>query len=116
MYRRASRLFEELTLAQADGSYPRLLQRIARIDLLVVDDWALTAPRDVDRRNLLEILEDRYGARATILTSQLPTESWHDHLGDPTIADAICDRALHNAHRIMLSGPSRRKETPPTTD
>ena len=110
LYRRLPRLFEELTLAHADGSYTRLLARLARIDVLVIDDWGLAPLRDQDRRDLLEIFEDRYGARSTILTSQLPVEHWHDHLGEATVADAICDRLLHNAHRIALKGPSRRKE------
>jgi DNA replication protein DnaC len=110
VHRRASRLFDELTLAHADGSYARLLSRLSRIDVLVIDDWALTPARDTDRRDLLEILEDRYGNRSTIMTSQLPTTKWHDHLGDPTVADAIADRVLHNAHRLVLKGPSRRKE------
>ena len=110
LYRRVPRLFEELTLAHADGSYTRLLARFARADLLVLDDWGLSPLRDADRRDLLEIFEDRYGARSTLLTSQLAIEHWHDHLGDATVADAICDRLLHNAHRIALSGPSWRKE------
>jgi DNA replication protein DnaC len=109
IYRRASRLFEELTLAHADGTYGRLLQRFAKIDILIIDDWGLAPPKDTERRDLLEILEDRYGNRSTIITSQLPTTKWHDHLGDPTIADAVCDRVLHNAHRLVLKGPSRRK-------
>ncbi len=113
IYRRATRLFEELTLAHADGTYIRLLQKLARVDVLVIDDWGLAAPRDVDRRDLLEILEDRYGHRSTLMTSQIPPESWHDQLGDPTLADAICDRVLHNAHRLVLQGPSRRKEAAP---
>lgn len=110
LYRRLPRLFEELTLAHADGSYTRLLARLARIDVLVIDDWGLAPLRDQDRRDLLEIFEDRYGARSTILTSQIPVEHWHDHLGEATVADAILDRLLHNAHRIALEGPSRRKE------
>ena len=110
LYRRAPRLFDELTLAHADGSYQRLLARLAKIDVLVIDDWGLAPPTDQERRDLLEILEDRYGLRSTIMTSQLPTTKWHDHLGDPTIADAVCERILHNAHRLALKGPSRRKE------
>lgn len=108
-YRRASRLFEELGLARADGTYKQLLGRLARLDVLLIDDWGLTPVRDPERSDLLEILEDRYGSRSTIMTSQLPPERWHDYLGDPTLADAICDRVLHNAHRIQLKGPSRRK-------
>jgi len=110
LYRRAPRLFDELTLAHADGSYQHLLSRLVKFDLLVIDDWALAAPTDQERRDLLEILEDRYGVRSTIMTSQLPPSKWHDHLGDPTIADAVCERILHNAHRLALKGPSRRKE------
>jgi DNA replication protein DnaC len=110
IYRRAPRLFEELTLAHAGGTYGRLLQRLAKVDVLIIDDWGLAPPKDDERRDLLEILEDRYGSRSTIITSQLPTTKWHDHLGDPTIADAVCDRLLHNAHRLVLKGPSRRKE------
>jgi DNA replication protein DnaC len=110
IYRRATRLFEELALAHADGSFTGLLKRLAKVDVLVIDDWGLSAPKDVERRDLLEILEDRYGSRSTIITSQLPTSKWHDHLADPTVADAICDRVLHGAHRLVLKGPSRRKE------
>jgi len=109
-YRRASRLFHDLTLARADGTYIRLLTKLARLDVLVIDDWGLAPAQDQERRDLLEILEDRYGARSTIITSQLPPAQWHDYLADATLADAICDRVLHNAHRIVLKGPSRRKE------
>lgn len=109
LYRRTSRLFDELRLARADGSYPRLLTRFARMDVLVIDDWGLAPLADAERRDLLEIMEDRYGLRSTVWTSQLPIEKWHDHMADPTIADAICDRLLHNAHRLVLQGPSRRK-------
>ena len=110
-YRRASRLFHELALARADGTYIRLLAKLARLDVLVVDDWGLVPVQDQERRDLLEILEDRYGTRSTIITSQLPPAQWHDYLGEATLADAICDRLLHNAHRLVLKGPSRRKET-----
>jgi DNA replication protein DnaC len=110
LYRRAPRLFDELALAQADGSYVRLLARVARTDLLILDDWGLVAIREPERRHLLEVIEDRHGSRSTLITSQLPVEKWHDHIGDPTIADAVCDRLLHNAHRLVLKGPSRRKE------
>jgi len=110
VYRRASRLFDELTLARADGTYARLLQRLARIDVLVIDDWALAAVQEQERQDLLEVLEDRHGTRSTVVTSQLPVPKWHAHIGDPTLADAICDRLLHNAHRLVLKGPSRRKE------
>jgi DNA replication protein DnaC len=109
LYRRASRLSDELTLARADGTYARLLARIARIDVLVIDDWGLTPIREQERRDLYEIMEDRHGLRSTIMTSQLPPSSWHDHVGEATVADAILDRLFSSAHRIVLKGPSRRK-------
>jgi len=115
MYRRVPRLLEELALAHADGSFQALLKRIAKVDLLVLDDWGLAPLKDAERRDLLELLEDRYGARSTVITSQLPTAKWHDHIGDPTIADAICDRVVHGAHRLVLKGPSRRKEAAEST-
>lgn len=110
MYRRAPRFFDDLRLARADGSYPRLLSRIARVDVLVIDDFAIAPISETERRDLLEVLEDRYANRATVITSQLPPERWHDYLGDPTVADAICDRVLHSAHKLALKGPSRRKD------
>lgn len=113
VYRRVPRLFDELRVAHADGSYPRLLARLARVDVLVLDDFAIAPLADPDRRDLLEVLEDRHGARATIVTSQLPPTQWHGYLADPTLADAICDRVLHQSHRLMLKGPSRRKEASP---
>lgn len=112
VYRRAPRLFDELRLARADGTFGRLLARLARVDVLVVDDFAIAPVADDERRDLLEILEDRYGTRSTIVTSQLDPKLWHDYLSDPTLADAICDRLVHNAHRLVLKGPSRRKEPP----
>jgi DNA replication protein DnaC len=111
LYRRATRLFDELKLARADGTYSRLLAKFARIDVLVLDDWGLKPVQDAERHDLLEILEDRHGLRSTLVTSQLPPAKWHDYLGDPTVADAILDRIVHHAHRIVLKGPSRRKET-----
>lgn len=109
LYRRLPRLFEELTLARADGTYTRLLTKLARYDLLVLDDWGIGALRDADRHDLLEVLEDRYGSRATLVTSQLPVPRWHEYLGEPTMADAILDRLVHNAYKIALKGASRRK-------
>lgn len=109
IYRRASRLTDELTLARADGTYARVLGRLARVDVLVIDDWGHAPMRDQERRDLVEVLDDRIGLRSTVMTSQLPVAKWHDHIGDPTNADAICDRILNNAHRIVLKGPSRRK-------
>jgi DNA replication protein DnaC len=110
LYRRAPRLLDELKVARADGSYPRVLARLARVDVLVLDDFAVSPMNDAERRDLLEVLEDRYGSRSTVVTSQLPPAQWHDYLADPTLADAICDRLLSNAHRLVLNGPSRRKE------
>jgi DNA replication protein DnaC len=110
LYRRVPRIFDEILLARADGTYPRWLAKVARFDVVVLDDWGLVPLAESERRDLLEIMEDRYGNRSTILTSQVPVEQWHDQVGDPTIADAFCDRLLHNAHRIELHGPSRRQE------
>lgn len=110
LYRRTPRLLEELQLAHADGSFAQLLARLVRIDVLILDDWGITPLRDQDRRDLFEVIEDREGARSTVVTSQIPVAKWHDYVGDPTIADAIADRLLHRAHRIALKGPSRRKE------
>jgi len=109
-YWRPSRLYPACALARADGTYVRLLGQLARVDVLVLDDWELVPLGEAERRDVLEILEDRSGTRSTIVTSQLPPAQWHDYVGEPTLADAICDRLLHNAHRIVLKGPSRRKE------
>jgi DNA replication protein DnaC len=109
LYWRASRLFHELILARAAGTYPRLLNRLARAEVLVLDDWGLAPVGDQERQDLLEILDDRYDLRATIITSQLAPALWHDYLGHPTLADAICDRILHHAHGIELKGESMRK-------
>jgi DNA replication protein DnaC len=109
LYQRLPRLFDALALARGDGRHERLLRTLARVDLLILDDWGL-APITADRRrDLLEIMEDRHARRSTIVTSQLPVEHWHDSIGDPTIADAILDRLVHNAHRITLKGESLRK-------
>lgn len=116
-YRRAPRLYDELQLARADGSYAQLLARFAKTDVLIIDDFAIAAITDTARRDLLEVLEDRHGLRATIITSQLDPKLWYDYLTDPTTADAICDRIIHGSHRIALKGPSRRKvggESDPT--
>jgi DNA replication protein DnaC len=108
IYRRTPRLIDELSLARADGSLSRLLVKLARSELLILDDWGLTPLRDQDRRDLLEVIEDRDGLRSAVLASQIPVAKWHDYLGDPTIADAIADRLLHSAHQVVLKGPSRR--------
>jgi DNA replication protein DnaC len=109
LYTRASSLFRDLALARADGSLRNLLVRLSRVDVLVVDDWAMAPLTDNERRDFWEICEDRYQARSTILTSQLPVEKWHAQIGDPTAADSILDRLVHNAHRIDLKGESIRK-------
>lgn len=109
IYRRAPRLFDELKIARADGTYRTVLSRLARVDVLVLDDFGVAGIGDAERNDLLEVLEDRYGLRSTIVTSQLPISSWHEYLVDPTLADAICDRLVNNAHRITLKGPSRRR-------
>jgi DNA replication protein DnaC len=109
-YARVSRLLEELAVARADGSYSRRLTALSRFDLLVLDDWGLAPLTDQSRRDLLEILDDRYDRRATLVASQLPVENWHEALADPTLADAILDRLVHNAHRIALHGESMRKQ------
>lgn len=109
LYLRLPRLFEELRLAKADGRYGKLILGYAKTDLLILDDWGLTPMTDLQRRDLLEILEDRYGKRSTIVTSQLPVTAWHEAIGDPTLADAILDRLVHNAHKIELKGESLRK-------
>lgn len=103
LYRRVSRLFHELALAHADGSYTRLLAKLAKTDVLVLDDWGHADVGPRERRVLSEIMDGRYGLRSTIITSQMPTTKWHDHLGDPTTANAICDRILSNAHRPITS-------------
>jgi DNA replication protein DnaC len=100
-------------LARANGSYTILLARFARIDVLVLDDWGLAALSDVQRQDLLELLEDRDAARSTIIISQLPPDQWHAYLGEPTIADAVLDRVVHNAYPITLKAPSRRKDKKP---
>ena len=108
-YSRAPRLFGDLYLAKADGTYPRLLQKLAKFELLIIDD--LGSPLDAkERRDLREILEDRYEVSSTIVTSQLEPKHWHSFIGDETLADAICDRLVHNAHRLKLSGESIRKK------
>lgn len=113
-YFRLSRLLDELALARADGSYPKLMDRLAKTQLLALDDYGMVPLNDPQRRDLLELLDDRYGRRATLVTSQLPFEHWHDVIGDPTFGDAILDRLVHHAHRITLKGPSMRKKKPTT--
>jgi DNA replication protein DnaC len=110
-YYRLSRLFDELSYAHADGRYPLLMKKLARTDVIVLDDWGLTKITAPQRRDLLEVLDDRHNRRSTLITSQLPVEHWHKIIGDPTLADAILDRLVHNAYRIKLKGESMRKLT-----
>ena len=110
---RAATLFRDLALARADGSLRSLLLRLSKIDVLVVDDWAMAPLSETERRDFWEICEDRYQTRSTILTSQLPVTRWHEQIGDPTAADGILDRLVHNAHRIEMRGDSMRKKRGP---
>jgi DNA replication protein DnaC len=116
-YARVPRLFADLELAHGDGSFARLFRTLTKADLLILDDWGpdrLTAPQ---RRDLMEIVEERYGRGSTLITSQLPVDKWHDVIDEPTFADAILDRLVHNAYRLALDGPSMRKpETPEIAD
>lgn len=108
-YQRVPKLFGELALARGDGRYARISRSLGKVDLLILDDWGLEPLDAQARHDLLEILEERYGRRSTIITSQLPVEEWHAVIGDPTYADAILDRLVHNAHRLNLTGDSLRK-------
>lgn len=111
LYIRIARLFADLVLARGDGRYIKILATLAKTDLLVLDDYGLAGLTKDQRHDLLEILEDRNGLRSTLVTSQLPVEHWHEQIGDPTLADAILDRLVHNAHTIQLKGGSMRKKT-----
>jgi DNA replication protein DnaC len=115
-YVRLTRLLRELTIAKGDGQYPKLLANLAKVDVLVLDDWGLVKLSAENRRDLLEVLEDRHGRRSTIATSQLPIEEWHGVIGDATLADAILDRLVHNAYKINLRGESMRKRQAKLTD
>ena len=113
LYQRIPRLFADLALARGDGRYARLMRALGGVKLLILDDWGLEPLGPEQRRDLLEIVEDRYGRGATLITSQVPVDRWHDLIGDPTLADAILDRIIHNAHRIQLRGESLRRKTAP---
>ncbi len=117
-YFRLPVLLQELSMARADGSYPKLLDRLQKTELLLIDDYGLATLSEAERRDLLEVLEDRHARRATLVTSQLPLEHWHELIGDPTFGDAILDRLVHHAHRIQLKGASlrRRKTSSATSD
>jgi DNA replication protein DnaC len=109
-YYRASRLFETLTIAHGDGSFGKLLAQLAKTQLLIIDDWGLDVLTRQQRNDLLEIMEDRHARGSTLITSQLPLAHWHEAVGDPTLADAILDRLLHNAYKMKLEGESMRKK------
>ena len=109
LYLRVPRLFDELRVAHGDGSFTRRLQAIAKTDLMILDDWGLHPLTQDERADLLEVLDDRVGARSTLITSQLPVEHWHEYLNDPTLADAILDRIVHQSHKLKLKGESMRK-------
>jgi DNA replication protein DnaC len=109
-YMRLPRLMEDIAISRADGSYGKLMMDLARTDLIILDDWGLAAMNKPQRHDLLEILEDRNSLKSTIVTSQLPVESWHEYIGDPTLADAILDRLVHSAYKINLKGESMRKK------
>jgi len=111
-YHRAPRLFAALALARGDGRYVRMLKALARVDLLILDDWGPETLDNDQRRDLLEIVEDRYERRSTLVTSQIPVDRWYEIIGNPTIADAVLDRLVHNAYRIELTGDSLRKRRP----
>jgi DNA replication protein DnaC len=110
LYLRMPQFFYQIALARADGSYGSFMKRLSKTHLLLLDDLGLAPFTDTERRDLLEVIEDRHGTGSTLVTSQLPIDHWHDHIGDPTIADAILDRLVHNAHRIQLKGGSMRKK------
>lgn len=109
LYVRATRLFETLQQSRGDGSHLKTLTRLSRVQLLIIDDFLLIPLSDWERRDLLEVVEDRYQAGATVITSQCPINDWHPNIGDPTLADAICDRLLHNAYKVVLTGDSMRR-------
>lgn len=108
-YFRLPRLFETLRIAHGDGSYPRLMNQLVKTQLLILDDWAIAPLTAAQRGDLMEVIEERHGRQATLIASQLPIEHWHDYIGEATLADAILDRLLHNAHRLTLKGDSMRK-------
>jgi DNA replication protein DnaC len=111
-YVRLPRLLQQIAVARGDGSYTRILERLAKLDLLAIDDWLLAPLRDSERRDLVEIIEDRSERAATLIASQVPIKDWHAAIGDANLADAICDRLLHNAHRLELKGRSKRGNDP----
>jgi DNA replication protein DnaC len=112
LYVRMPRLLQDIAVARGDGSYGRLLDRLVKVELLAIDDWLLSPLRDAERRDLVEVIEDRHERGSTLVASQLLTKDWHASIGDPNLADAICDRVISKAHRIELKGPSLRPLPP----
>ena len=115
-YLRLPRLFEMLRISHGDGSYTKLMNQLLKTDLLILDDWGIQKVSAAQRNDLMEVIEDRHGRRSTLIASQLPTDHWHEYIGEATIADAILDRLLHGAHRINLTGESMRKTKENLTD
>jgi len=110
LHKRTTELFRELAVAHVDGSLGRVLQKLSRVDVLLLDDFAMAPLKDSERRDILEICDDRYQRRSMILTSQMPTAHWHEQIGDPSVADSILDRVVHNVYQIELKGESMRKK------
>ena len=115
LYKRSSRLFQEIAVARADGTYPKLMNKTAKAKVLIIDDFCITPMKDDERKDLLEVIEDRQGLCSTIISTQIPIKNWFETIGDPTIADAVLDRLIHNAHKINLKGESMRKIRSPLT-
>jgi DNA replication protein DnaC len=115
MYKRAPRLFQEIAVARVDGTYPKLMNKLAKMKVLIIDDFCITPMKDAERKDLLEVIEDRQGLASTIISTQIPMKNWFETIGDPTMADAILDRLIHNAHKIDLDGDSMRKIRSPLT-
>jgi DNA replication protein DnaC len=115
MYKRAPRLFQEIAVARVDGTYPKLMNKLAKMKVLIIDDFCITPMKDAERKDLLEVIEDRQGLASTIISTQIPMKNWFETIGDPTMADAILDRLIHNAHKIDLEGDSMRKIRSPLT-
>jgi DNA replication protein DnaC len=109
LYKKTSKLFQELSIARADGSYPKLMNTLQKTKVLIIDDFCITPMKDAERRDLLEVIDDRQKLASTIISTQVPVKNWFESIGDPTMADAILDRLIHNAHKIELQGESMRK-------
>jgi DNA replication protein DnaC len=115
LYQRLPRLLHDLEIAKGDGRYRPLLANLQRYDLILLEDWGVAPLTDGNRRDLLELLDDRFNTKSTLITSQLPPDAWHDYLSDPTLADAILDRLIHNAHNLRITGDSLRESRSPLT-